>query len=34
VVGWVFSYLQFIDLSRRDAAAWLDAKPIIEKEAQ
>jgi tetrahydromethanopterin S-methyltransferase subunit C len=31
--GWVFSYSRFIALSRRDAAAWLDAKPIRETEA-
>ncbi|MDH7593077.1 MAG: tetrahydromethanopterin S-methyltransferase subunit C [Methanomicrobiales archaeon] len=32
VVGWVYTYMQFIALSKRDAAAWLDAKPIVEPE--
>jgi tetrahydromethanopterin S-methyltransferase subunit C len=31
--GWLISYSRFITLSRRDAAAWLDAKPIRETEA-
>lgn len=32
--GWLWSYARYIALSRRDAAAWLDAKPIPEiKEA-
>lgn len=32
--GWLWSYSRYIAMSRRDAAAWLDAKPIPEtKEA-
>jgi len=30
--GWLYTYNQFICLSKRDAAAWLDAKPIREPE--
>ena len=30
LIGWVYSYKQYIALSKRDAYAWLDAKPIIE----
>jgi tetrahydromethanopterin S-methyltransferase subunit C len=30
--GWLYTYNQFICLSKRDAAAWLDAKPIVEPE--
>ncbi len=33
VIGWGYTYAQFIELSKRDAAAWLDAKPIVETEA-
>jgi len=32
VIGWIWSYSRFIALSKRDAAAWLDAKPIPEPE--
>lgn len=32
LVGWYYTYMQFFALSRRDAAAWLDSKPIIEAE--
>jgi tetrahydromethanopterin S-methyltransferase subunit C len=32
IVGWAYSYSQYICLSKRDAAAWLDAKPIPEME--
>jgi tetrahydromethanopterin S-methyltransferase subunit C len=32
VAGWLYTYNQFICLSKRDAAAWLDAKPIREPE--
>jgi len=32
VVGWLYTYSQFLCLSKRDAAAWLDAKPIREPE--
>ena len=32
VVGWYYTYMQYIALSKRDAAAWLDSKPIVEAE--
>src|SRR5512136_107346 len=32
IVGWAYTYSQYICLSKRDAAAWLDAKPIPEME--
>eukprot|EP01106_Pelomyxa_sp_JSP_P011491 TRINITY_DN3020_c0_g1_i1.p1 TRINITY_DN3020_c0_g1~~TRINITY_DN3020_c0_g1_i1.p1 ORF type:complete len:275 (+),score=21.60 TRINITY_DN3020_c0_g1_i1:144-968(+) len=32
LVGWVYTYKEYIILSRRDAAAWLDSKPIPEVE--
>lgn len=32
IIGWAYTYNQYIDLSKRDAAAWLDAKPIPEME--
>jgi tetrahydromethanopterin S-methyltransferase subunit C len=32
IVGWAYSYSQYICLSKRDAAAWLDAKQIPEME--
>jgi tetrahydromethanopterin S-methyltransferase subunit C len=32
VAGWLYSFNGFISLSKRDAAAWLDAKPIVEPE--
>jgi len=32
LVGWYYTYAKYIDLSKRDAAAWLDAKPIPELE--
>ena len=32
ILGWAYSYNQYICLSKRDAAAWLDAKPIPEME--
>ncbi|WML66927.1 MAG: Tetrahydromethanopterin S-methyltransferase subunit C [Methanoregula sp. SKADARSKE-2] len=32
LVGWVYTYKEYIVLSRRDAAAWLDSKPIPEVE--
>jgi len=32
IAGWAYTYNQYIDLSKRDAAAWLDAKPIPEME--
>jgi tetrahydromethanopterin S-methyltransferase subunit C len=30
--GWLYTYNQYILLSKRDAAMWLDAKPIKEPE--
>jgi len=32
VAGWLYTYCQYIGLSKRDAAFWLDAKPIKEPE--
>jgi tetrahydromethanopterin S-methyltransferase subunit C len=32
IIGWVYTYQQYMDMSKRDAAAWLDAKPIPEVE--
>jgi tetrahydromethanopterin S-methyltransferase subunit C len=32
LVGWVYTYTQYFELSKRDAAAWLDAKPIPDLE--
>jgi tetrahydromethanopterin S-methyltransferase subunit C len=31
-VGWFYTYYVYFMLSRRDASAWLDAKPIVEPE--
>jgi len=33
VLGWVYTYRKYFELSKRDAFMWLDAKPIREKEA-
>ncbi len=30
LIGWIYTYKQYIALSKRDAYAWLDSKPIIE----
>ncbi|NMA09684.1 tetrahydromethanopterin S-methyltransferase subunit C [Methanoculleus chikugoensis] len=30
IVGWFYTYRKYIVLSKRDAYAWLDAKPILE----
>jgi len=30
IIGWIYTYVQYIALSKRDAYAWLDAKPILE----
>ncbi len=30
IVGWIYTYVKYIELSKRDAYAWLDAKPILE----
>jgi len=32
VTGWLYTYSRYIALSRRDAAAWLDTKPIPDSE--
>ena len=32
IIGWVYTYGQYMDMSKRDAAAWLDAKPIPDVE--
>ena len=32
IIGWGYTYCQYMVLSKRDAAAWLDAKPIPEVE--
>ena len=34
VIGWYYTYTKYIELSKRDAAGWLDAKPIPELEGQ
>jgi len=30
IIGWIYTYAQYIALSKRDAYAWLDAQPILE----
>ena len=30
IVGWLYTYKKYIELSQRDAYAWLDAQPILE----
>ena len=30
ILGWYYTYKQYIVLSKRDAFAWLDSKPILE----
>ncbi len=32
IVGWFVSYVKYLALSKRDAAAWLDAKPFSDAE--
>lgn len=32
VIGWVITYVKYVQLSKRDAAAWLDAKPFEDAE--
>jgi tetrahydromethanopterin S-methyltransferase subunit C len=32
IIGWAYTYNQYFMMSKRDAAAWLDAKPIPEVE--
>ncbi|HJJ26921.1 MAG TPA: tetrahydromethanopterin S-methyltransferase subunit C, partial [Methanocorpusculum sp.] len=32
VIGWAITFGKYVALSKRDAAAWLDAKPFEDKE--
>ena len=32
LIGWLYTYCEVHQLSKRDAAAWLDTKPIPEME--
>jgi len=32
LIGWIYTYKQYLVLSKRDAAAWLDSKPIPDVE--
>ena len=32
LVGWLYTYKEYILLSKRDAASWLDLKPIPDVE--
>lgn len=32
LIGWIYTYCEYIRLSKRDAAAWLDSKPIPDVE--
>lgn len=32
IIGWYYTYAKYIELSKRDAAAWLESKPIPEVE--
>jgi len=32
LIGWYYTYTKYIELSKRDAADWLDSKPIPEVE--
>lgn len=32
IIGWVYTYSQYMEMSKRDAAAWLDSKPIPDVE--
>lgn len=34
VIGWLVTYKKYVDLSKRDAAAWLDAKPFVDAEEE
>jgi tetrahydromethanopterin S-methyltransferase subunit C len=34
VIGWYYTYTKYIELAHRDAASWLDTKPIPELEGQ
>jgi tetrahydromethanopterin S-methyltransferase subunit C len=32
IFGWIYTYQQYMEMSKRDAASWLDSKPIPEVE--
>jgi tetrahydromethanopterin S-methyltransferase subunit C len=32
IIGWIYTYGQYMEMSKRDAAAWLDSKPIPDVE--
>ena len=32
LIGWYYTYTKYIELSKRDAADWLDSKPIPDVE--
>ncbi|MHB8164753.1 MAG: tetrahydromethanopterin S-methyltransferase subunit MtrC [Methanoregula sp.] len=32
IIGWAYTYSQYFEMSKRDAAAWLDSKPIPDVE--
>jgi tetrahydromethanopterin S-methyltransferase subunit C len=32
LAGWGYTYKEYMCMSKRDAAAWLDAKPIPDVE--
>jgi tetrahydromethanopterin S-methyltransferase subunit C len=32
IIGWLYTYSQYFEMSKRDAAAWLDSKPIPDME--
>ncbi len=32
IIGWFYTYSEYIEVSKRDAAAWLDSKPIPDLE--
>jgi len=32
IIGWLYTYGQYFAMSKRDAAAWLDSKPIPDTE--
>jgi tetrahydromethanopterin S-methyltransferase subunit C len=34
LVGWYYTYVKYSELSKRDAAGWLDSKPIPDVEGQ
>jgi tetrahydromethanopterin S-methyltransferase subunit C len=32
IIGWIYTYSQYMEMSKRDAASWLDSKPIPDVE--